>query len=286
MIRYALAFLLICLTPISFADTAVWEVSKGTQKFWLGASLGALKKSAYPLPLEFDDAFRRSDKLYVERDINAVNQAEFGLRAMQASVYTDGRTLKGVLTPANWQALEKYSQSRNVPTFSLLMFKPAFVGFTFTALEAKRLELGNGVDAHYFYRATNNQKPVVTLESLEQQIQYLQKINEIDPNVLMQTMLAELNDLSATLDAATTSWRRGDVDQLDALKGKKMREQAPELYRELVVNRSKAWMPQFKSMLATTETEFVLVDAVHFAGPDNLLQLLKAQGYSVKPYKI
>jgi uncharacterized protein YbaP (TraB family) len=286
MVRFALALVLICVASISFASSAVWEISNGTQKFWLGASLGALKKTAYPLPPEFDDAFRRSDKLYVERDINAVNKADFGLRAMQASAYTDGRTLKTVLTPANWQALEKFAQARNVPTFTLLMFKPAFVGFTFTALEAKRLELGNGVDAHYFYRAINNQKPVATLETLEQQIQYLQKINELDPNMLIQAILAELGELSVTLDLATTSWRAGDIDQLDKLKGKKLRDQAPDLYRELVVNRSKAWMSQFKSMLKTPEIEFVLVDAVHFSGPDNLLQLLKAQGYTVRPYKM
>lgn len=286
MTRYLIALLFTCATQVGLADSAIWEVSNGTHKLWLGASLGGLKKSAYPLPAEFDDAFRRADKLYVERDIHAVSQPDFGMRAMQTSVYRDGRNLKSVLSPAVWQELEKFAEARGVPMFSLLMFKPAFAGFTLSMLEAKRLELANGVDAHYFNRATNNDKPIVALESVEQQLQFLQAINEIDANVLIKTMLEELSDLSATLDKATHSWRTGDMDSLDQLKGKKMRARAPALYETLVVNRSKSWLPQFNAMLKNPEVEYVLVDAVHLSGPNNLLQLLKAEGYTVKTYRL
>jgi hypothetical protein len=290
MIKRLFVFLLLCIAStasmLSFANTALWEVSNGPYKIWLGASLPALKKPTKPMPAEFDDAFRRADILYVERDITAVNQPDFGVRAMQASIYRDGRNLKSVLTPANWQALEKFAQPRGVPAFSLLLFKPAFAGFTLTTLEAKRLQLGKGVDAHYYYRARNIQKPVATLETIDQQIQFLQKINDTDANVLIETMLNELSDLSSTLDQATQSWRAGDMQKLDQLKGKKMRAQAPELYRELVVNRSKAWLPQFKTMLNNADVEYVLVDSAHLTGPDNLLQLLKAEGFTVKPYSL
>lgn len=286
MFRYLLISFLICTALPSVADTALWEVSKGPYKIWLGASLGGLKKSAYPLPAEFDDAFRRADKLIVERDINAVNQPDFGVRAMQASLFRDGRTLKSVLTPENWQALERFAQARDVPTFILLMFKPAFAGFTLGALEVKNLNLANGVDAHYFYRADKNKKPIATLETVDQQIQFLQKMNEADANLLIKTMLEELEMLSASIDQATTQWRAGNMAALDQLKGKKMRAQAPELYRELVTTRSKAWMPLFKSMLKTAEVEFILVDVVHLSGPNNLLQLLTTEGFTVKPYRL
>src|SRR5690606_26878355 len=139
------------------------------------------------------------DKLVVERDIAAVSKPDFAMRAMQASFYRDGSTLKSALNPANWQALESFAQSRGVPVFSLLMFKPAFAGFTLTAVESKRLELANGVDAHYFFRAANIQKAIATLETTDQQIQLLQKINEVDADTLVTAILAELNHLSTNL---------------------------------------------------------------------------------------
>lgn len=286
MYKYLGALWLLLVAQVSWADTALWEVSKGDHKFWLGASLSGLKSSSYPLPAEFDDAFRRADKLYVERDISAVSQSDFGVRAMQASVYSDGRNLKSALSPAVWNDLEKFAQARGVPMFSLLLFKPVFTVFTLTALESKRLELRNGVDAHYFYRAAKLQKPIVVLETLEQQISYLQKINEIDANLLIKNLLEELSGLSSSLDQITQSWRAGDMEALDRLKGKKLRAQAPELYKILVMERSQSWLPYFNNMLKTTDVEFVLIDAIHFSGLNNLLQLLKAEGYTVKPYKL
>src|SRR5690606_28457201 len=110
------------------------------------------------------------------------------------------------------------------------------------------------------------------------QIQLLQKINEVDADTLVTAILAELNHLSTNLDQATQSWRTGDMEKLDQLQSRKVRTQAPHLYRELVVNRNKAWLPQLKDMLETGETEYVLVNAIHLTGPDNLLQMLKAEG--------
>lgn len=279
------ALTLMFVAQACLAKAPIWEVSNGKQKFWLGASLGALKKSAYPLPAEFDEAFRRADALYVERDIHAVNQPDFGVRAMQASMYTDGRNLKSVLSAPVWQELEKFAQERRVPVFSLFMFKPAFASFTLTMVETKRLEFTNGVDAHYFYRARRAGKPVIPLETIDQQIEFLQVVNDADADVLITTTLEELKNLSATTQQATQSWRKGDMDKLDEVKGKKLRTQAPALYSELVVKRNKSWLPAFAGMLESDAVEMVLVDAMHFTGPGNLLELFAAEGYTIKPYQ-
>jgi uncharacterized protein len=285
MIKIFAAVALLFIAQTSLADAAIWEVSHGKHKFWLGASLGALKKSAYPLPAEFDEAFRQADALYVERDIHAVNQPDFGVRAMQASMYTDGRNLKSVLSAPVWQALEKFAQERRVPVFSLFMFKPAFASFTLTLMETKRLEFTNGVDAHYFYRARRAGKPVIALESIDQQIRFLQVANDADADALIKATLEELKNLSATTQQATQSWRKGDMEKLDEIKGKKLRTQAPGLYSELVVKRNKSWLSAFAGMLKSEDVEMVLVDSMHFTGPDNLLELFAAEGYTVKRYQ-
>ena len=285
MLKTPVALIMLLLTPAVWAEAAIWEVSHGKHSFRVGASLGALKKTAYPLPAEFDEAFREADALYVERDIHAVNQPDFGVRAMQASMYTDGRNLKSVLSAPVWQELEKFARERRVPVFSLFMFKPAFASFTLTLMETKRLEFTNGVDAHYFYRARRAGKPVIALESIDQQIQLLQVVNNADADALIKATLDELKNLSETTQQATQSWRKGDMEKLDELKSKKLRTQAPDLYNELVVKRNKSWLPAFAGMLKSKDVELVLVDAMHFTGPGNLLELFAAEGYTVKRYQ-
>ena len=285
MLKTFATLILLSLAQTGWAEAAIWEVSHGKHSFRVGASLGALKKTAYPLPAEFDEAFREADALYVERDLHAVNQPDFGVRAMQASMYTDGRNLKSVLSAPVWQELEKFARERRVPVFSLFMFKPAFASFTLTLMETKRLEFTNGVDAHYFYRARRAGKPVIALETIDQQIQFLQVVNDADADALIKATLDELKNLSETTQQATQSWRKGDMEKLDELKGKKLRTQAPDLYNELVVKRNKSWLPKFAGMLKSEDVEMVLVDAMHFTGPGNLLELFAAEGYTVKRYQ-
>lgn len=285
MFKTFATLVLLSLAQVSWAEAAIWEVSHGKHSFRVGASLGALKKTAYPMPAEFDEAFREADALYVERDIHAVNQPDFGVRAMQASMYTDGRNLKSVLSAPVWQELEKFARERRVPVFSLFMFKPAFASLTLTLMETKRLEFTNGVDAHYFYRARRAGKPVIALETIDQQIQFLQVVNDADADALIKATLDELKNLSATTQEATQSWRKGDMEKLDELKGKKLRTQSPDLYNELVVKRNKSWLPAFAGMLKSKDVELVLIDAMHFTGPGNLLELFAAEGYTVKRYQ-
>ena len=285
MLKTFATLILLSLAQTGWAEAAIWEVSHGKHSFRVGASLGALKKTAYPLPAEFDEAFREADALYVERDLHAVNQPDFGVRAMQASMYTDGRNLKSVLSAPVWQELEKFARERRVPVFSLFMFKPAFASFTLTLMETKRLEFTNGVDAHYFYRARRAGKPVIALETIDQQIQFLQVVNDADADALIKATLDELKNLSETTQQATQSWRKGDMEKLDELKGKKLRTQAPDLYNEVVVKRNKSWLPKFAGMLKSEDVEMVLVDAMHFTGPGNLLELFAAEGYTVKRYQ-
>jgi uncharacterized protein len=285
MLKVFTMLILLSLAQAAWAEAAIWEISHGKHAFRVGASLGALKKTAYPLPAEFDEAFSEADALYVERDIHAVNQPDFGMRAMQASMYTDGRNLKSVLSAPVWQELEKFARERRVPVFSLFMFKPAFASFTLTLMETKRLEFTNGVDAHYFYRARRAGKPVIALETIDQQIQFLQVVNDADADALIKATLDELENLSETTQQATQSWRKGDMEKLDELKGKKLRTQSPDLYNELVVKRNKSWLPAFAGMLKSKDVELVLVDAMHFTGPGNLLELFATEGYTVKRYQ-
>src|SRR5690606_16148874 len=53
---------------------------------------------------------------------------------------------------------------------------------------------------------------------------------------------------------------------------------SPALYSELVVKRNKSWLPAFAGMLKSDAVEMVLVDAMHFTGPGNLLELFAAEG--------
>jgi uncharacterized protein YbaP (TraB family) len=51
------------------------------------------------------------------------------------------------------------------------------------------------------------------------------------------------------------------------------------------VSRNKAWVKKLIELsLSQPGNYFVLVGSGHYFGPDNVLDLLEAEGFSVKPY--
>jgi len=60
-----------------------------------------------------------------------------------------------------------------------------------------------------------------------------------------------------------------------------MRAFSPRLYRELLVERNRRWLPQIIELLKTPERELVLVGSAHLAGPDGLIRSLRERGYRV-----
>ncbi len=268
------------------AQTSVWEVSSGERQILIGATSSLLGSGDYPLPPEFEQAYRIADKLYVQTDLNELNSAQFGVKVMQANIYRDGRNLRSVLAPATWQALQSFSAKRQLPAMTMLMFKPAFAVATLTVAETQRLSLGRGVDAHFLARARASGKPVGLLESPDRQLALLDQLNHINPDKLIAATLTELEAMEDKAKPVASAWRRGDMAEFDRLMGKKLRAQAPELHKTLVGARNRAWLNDLQTMLTTAELEFMVLDALHLSGPDNLLQLLRDKGYKVSVYEL
>src|SRR5690606_18695460 len=185
-----------------------------------------------------------------------------------------------------WQQLQAFTAQRNLPIASLIMFKPAFASMTLTVVETKRLKLGRGVDGHFFGKASRSGKPMGTLESVNQQLSFLDQLNEVDADKLLTATMRELNALPNNAAAVRSAWRNGDMPAHDKLVGAKMRAQAPDLYQALVSDRNQKWLLKIEAMLHTPELEYLLLDAMHLAGPDSLLRMLEQKGFTVSPYKI
>ncbi len=57
---------------------------------------------------------------------------------------------------------------------------------------------------------------------------------------------------------------------------------APALYKMLVADRNRRWMPQIEKLLKDDKDYLVVVGALHLVGNGGLLELTKAKGYDAK----
>lgn len=275
--------LLILCSSQSFAETSLWRVSNGENSLFIGGTIHVLRKSDYPLPPAFDEAFNQASKLIFETDVAATEDPAFGQQMMQRMMYSDGRTLKDGLSPTVYQQLEKFCAERGVPIVMLQQMRPPIAVLTLTMLELQRLGIADaGVDSHYFQRAKAEQKKIGELETVIEQLDFLANLGKGREDDFVRYSLNDMQQLETVMRDLTAAWREGDQQKMAALALDEMRQQFPGIYQQLLAGRNKNWLPRIESMLKDPEVELVLVGALHLVGDEGVLALLRGRGYQVE----
>lgn len=270
------------LTGAAQAGSPVWKVSRGDRHFYLGGTIHILGKSDYPLPRAFDAAYDKSDTLVFETDIKKSRDPKFTEKFMAKMVYSDNRTLKKLLTPATFRALTIFAADRDIPVDAMNQFKPGLVLVSLTLLEVERLGVGGiGVDEFFFSKAVKDGKMMHHLESLEEQISFFENMGMGNEDELIAYIIKDLKSLPGLLPVIKSTWKTGDTPGLDKAILAPLKNDFPELYQSLFLERNKKWMPKIQTLAATPEVEFILVGAAHLAGEQGLLALLKTRGFTL-----
>jgi uncharacterized protein YbaP (TraB family) len=271
------------LSASSQAATSVWEISKGDQRLYIGGTIHILAKADWPIPRAYDRAYTRASVVVFETDLGAMNTPEVGRRMMQALQYQPPMSLESVLDKPTYAAVKQFFEQRGVPMEKVNRFKPGMVSMMMSMMELERLDqAGEGVDAYYYARARQDHKVVGKLEDVEAQIRFIAEMGQGQENELLRQTMDEAKELPAIMSEMKKAWRNGDADAIDRLMITSMREQTPQVYRSLLVERNRAWLPKIEAMLNTREVEFVMVGAAHLVGEDGLIAQLVRLGYRVR----
>lgn len=282
-ISIGLVILLLVGAGAARADAPVWKVVKGDRQLFIGGTIHVLSKSDYPLPAEFEKAYHQSAVVVFETDMQQLQSAEFQQRLLSKVVYTDGRTIKSVLSDSTYRQLEQHLTSRGVPISSFERFKPGMLAVTLTMIDLQRLGLlGSGVDEFFNLRAVNDRKRLGQLESVDAQLAFLSTLGDGREDALIDYTLRDIQRLPQLMASLKAAWRKGDRAKIKEIAIAPIKTDFPIVYNQLLADRNRAWIPKIEAMLETKEVEFVLVGAAHLVGEDGILKQLAARGYSIQ----
>jgi len=142
----------------------------------------------------------------------------------------------------------------------------------------------NGIDKQIYGWAHKDQKDVRWLEQPAAHIGLFTGMSD----ALSREFLASAVDDSAgddgdDPDELLRAWKDNDVGAIETLD-RQLKAAYPGVYRHLLADRNRNWMPQLKRLLDGGEPQLVVVGAAHLVGPDGVIALLRARGYKVLPY--
>jgi uncharacterized protein YbaP (TraB family) len=270
----------------TFAESSVWKVSKGGDHVFIGGTVHILPVSEFPLPKEFDIAYKESDSIVLETKLPDASDTAFQMKMMQQMAYGNGKTINDFLSKRTQKKLSQYLTNLGVDMMMFERFKPGFLVTMLAMLEAQQAQLsGEGVDIFYSKQASRDKKSIAYLESAEFQMDMIANMGKGNEDRFIQSNLEQMKDFKAMFLGLLKAWRAGDMKQLDKLAIKPMQDD-PKTIKILLTDRNRNWIPHIERMFADngkgSKKEFVLVGVAHLVGKDNVLALLKAKGYRIK----
>ena len=267
----------------------LWTVTGPRGSAYLLGSLHFGKPEMFPLPAEMTQAFEASKALVVETNIGALDPERIAKSVAAKGMYSDGTTLSQVLNPATWKELEQVMKGFGTSAKVLERQKPWLVSLTLTSLALKRFGFDEdlGIDKHFMELANNNKKPIIELETFEQQLEFLNGFSTAEQEDMLKETIDELEKGRSFLVDVLRAWQVGDAQEIDRLMNEEFRETSKtdeHMYQVLITERNAAMVDKLDALLNEGGNYFVVLGAAHFVGSDGIVELLKAKGYRVQQH--
>ncbi len=263
--------------------SSLWRVSTGADSIYVLGSIHYLRAENYPLKKAVMDAFDQSKRLVLEIDLNAVSPEAAQRLTMEKAIYHDGTTLPQHVSPETYQSVSQRASQMGIDLRLLSPMKPWFAAVTLVAMRLQEIGLDPklGVDQYLAAEAKRRSKLTSGLETLEFQLGLLDQLSKADQELMLRETVAELELLDQNINEIVRSWANGDEAKLAKLLLAGMMEY-PEIHQKIVVERNRRWLPEIEDLLQQKSGAMVVVGAAHLVGPDGIIEMLKAKGYSVE----
>lgn len=254
-------------------NSLLWEVSgNGLSKpSYLYGTIHMICGNDYFLSEKTKKAFNASESLFLEIDLSDPNELAFMQKAAMGT-----EPLSKKLTAKQLSDLDIILQKntgmtiQQVDSFSMLTVLSLISMKSFGCENLKFYEM------EFIGLAKESKKSIGGLETIEAQIQFLNKAYSNDEMIAM---------LKETNGEETTKMVQNYV-----------KENLPELYKEITTPKlmnenSKKWLLEARNTnwavkmpnIMKSQSTFFAVGAAHLLGEEGLINLLRKAGYSVKP---
>ena len=278
----------ICLLLLLGADAyaehpvSMWEVRGDDNQVFLLGSVHLLRADDHPIPPVIYTAYEEAETLIMEMDMDDVDLVEAQALIAELGLIRNGSSLRELMGPGAWSEAEELAAKANIPLAMLASSKPWLAAITVEQLMLTRIgfDPSYGIESHMADRAAADEKEILGLESVRQQLEFLDNMSLDSQRALLLQSLEESVDLETIMDELIAAWRHGDIEFLEQNMLAQIREH-PELFQTIVVERNRDWIAKIEELLEQPEDYLVIVGALHLIGDEGVPELLAVRGHEV-----
>ena len=278
-----MAVVLLACAQAADAKTFAWKVSGKGGVVYLVGSVHVLSADFYPVNAALDAAYKGADLLVEEVDLAEMLDPSSQMKMLSRGMLPSATPLDKVISPATYALVSKRIADLGLPIEPFKLLKPWVVALMLQAVEWQKagLDPENGLDKHFYDRAKTDGKPVQGLETTDYQISRFDEMPMDQQERMLAESIEDVDKEKANMTKLMGAWKAGDVPGVEQLVLSELKNE-PQLYQRLLVDRNKAWMPKIEALFSRRGHALVVVGAAHLVGPDGVVAMLKAKGYTVE----
>jgi uncharacterized protein len=261
-------------------NTLLWEISgkKLTAPSYLFGTFHLICKEDIPFGIQLKTAVQSVKEIYMELDMDDPATLMGGLFLMNMRGDT---TLKKLYTEAEYKKVELFfKDSLHTPLTIFQKMKP-FFAMAMVYPKMLPCKTMSGVEEELMKLAKANKKEIQGLETMAFQaavfdsIPYAQQAKE-----LLKT-IDSLEAYKKYFDTMVRVYKNQELKQIQSLFTKS--EFGMEENQDILLDkRNKNWVKQLKEIMKK-ESIFIAVGAGHLVGEMGLIELLRKEGYTLRP---
>jgi uncharacterized protein YbaP (TraB family) len=266
------------------ATPAIWHLSDADSDIYLFGTFHLLPPSLDWQTDQLRADLASADALYLEADVQGEQaQAQVQALVVQLGLNPPGVTLSSMLDAETMALLASVAPSVGVTPQMLEPMRPWLAQIILSVAQMRALGLdpeagaeksllaaiaGTGIEIGYF-------------ETPERQIRAIADLPDAVQVGGFAEGLREMERSPAMVDEMVRAWAAGDIETIDRIVVEDMRQETPEMYEALIVQRNREWLPQILTLLDGEGTVFIAVGAAHLSGESGVVELLRESGISV-----
>jgi uncharacterized protein YbaP (TraB family) len=283
-LRTLAAALAICaVAQAADAKTFGWKATGKGGVVYLVGSIHVLTPDFYPLNPALEAAFTDSDLLVEEVDMAEMLDPSAQLRVLSRGMLPGDQSLDKILSPATLALVKKATGDLGAAGGPLMRFKPWMLAVALQGLELQKAGFDPelGLDKHFYDQAKAAGKTVQGLETTDYQISVFDGLTMEQQDRMLAQTLKELETELASVGKLAEAWKAGDAPTVERIVQAELKAE-PLLYQRLLVDRNKNWLPKIEALFARRGHAIVVVGSAHLVGPDGVVAMLRAKGYTVE----
>lgn len=266
------------------ADPALWVVKDADTTVYLFGTVHVLKPGLSWFDEAVKKAFDKSDALVLEMVMP--DPAAMQALVMQKGMDASGTPLSQKIPEARRDAYAKAVAELGAPAAVMDRLKPwlAATEFSIAPLGKLGYSPANGPEMVLTAAARAANKPIIGLETPEQQFGYLDGLSETAQIAFLDSALDDMPKLGEQMGKMVADWSKGDPDALAGILNEDLDGQ-PELKKTLLTDRNARWATWIHERMKQPGTVFVAVGAGHLAGRGSVQDDL-ARTYHLKAVRV